>query len=161
MQGLHLMNLYLAQFKRGYAYTSVYLLRDRTDEGGNQAFGFFRPDYSPRKAATYLHNLTTILSDNGKLAGPGQLDYELINQTNTVHELLLQHSDGTYQLVLWDERLRGEDQVTVRLDTTQESVRVYDPTIGVEPIQTLAKADSIGLALSNHPIIVAIPAARP
>jgi len=28
------------------------------DEGGNQQFGFFRPDYTPRKAATYLHNLT-------------------------------------------------------------------------------------------------------
>ncbi|MGX9145622.1 hypothetical protein [Mesorhizobium sp. 128a] len=35
------MSLYLAQFKRGYAYTSVYLLRDRTDEGGNQSFGFY------------------------------------------------------------------------------------------------------------------------
>jgi hypothetical protein len=38
--GLNLMNLYLAQFKRGYVHTSVYLLRDRTDEGGNQSFGF-------------------------------------------------------------------------------------------------------------------------
>src|SRR5215475_14010929 len=89
LQGLNLMNLYLAQFKRGYAYTSVYLLRDRTDEGGNQSFGFYRPDYSPRKAALYLHNLTTILADKGTLARPlarpGQLDFELVNQPNTVH----------------------------------------------------------------------------
>jgi hypothetical protein len=61
--GLNLMNLYLAQFKRGYVHTSVYLLRDRTDEGGNQSFGFYKADYSPRKAAIYLHNLTTILAD--------------------------------------------------------------------------------------------------
>jgi hypothetical protein len=40
IHGLNLMNLYLAQFKRGYAHTSVYLLRDRTDEDGNQSFGF-------------------------------------------------------------------------------------------------------------------------
>ena len=70
LQGLNLMNLYLAQFKRGYSYTSVYLLRDRTDEGGNQSFGFYRPDYSPRKAAIYLHNLTTILADRGLSPNP-------------------------------------------------------------------------------------------
>jgi hypothetical protein len=44
-------------------HTSVYLLRDRTDEDGNQSFGFYQADYSPRKAAIYLHNLTTILAD--------------------------------------------------------------------------------------------------
>jgi hypothetical protein len=53
LHALHLMNIYLAQFKRGYTYTSVYLLRDRTDEGGNQAFGYYKPDYSPRKAALF------------------------------------------------------------------------------------------------------------
>jgi hypothetical protein len=52
-----------AQFRRGYAHTSVYLLRDRADEDGNQSFGFYQADYSPRKAAIYLHNLTTILAD--------------------------------------------------------------------------------------------------
>jgi hypothetical protein len=161
MQGLHLMNLYLAQFKRGYAYTSVYLLRDRTDEDGNQSFGFFRPDYSPRKAATYLHNLTTILADKEVLAEPGQLDFELINQTNTVHELLLQHSDGAYQLIVWDERLRGEDHVTVRLGAASASARIYDPTIGVQPVRTLSNVSSIELTLSDHPVIIAIPAGTP
>ncbi len=107
LHGLHLMNLYLAQFKRGYAYTSVYLLRDRTDESGNQAFGFFRPDYSPRKAAIYLHNLTTILADKGSSAESGQLDFTIPDQPITVHDLLLRRSDGTFQLVVWGERLRA------------------------------------------------------
>ena len=64
--------MYLDQFKRGWSYTSVYILRDRTDEAGNQRFGFYKPDYTPRKAALYLHNLTTILADKGTLAGAGQ-----------------------------------------------------------------------------------------
>ena len=156
LQGLNLMNLYLAQFKRGYAYTSVYLLRDRTDEGGNQSFGFYRPDYSPRKAAIYLHNLTTILADRGTLAKPGRLDVEISNQPKTVHELLLQRSDGTFQLIVWGERLRGEDRVTVKLGDMHEQVRLHDPTIGVEPVQTLSNANSIELALSDHPIVIAI-----
>jgi hypothetical protein len=156
MQGLHLVNLYLAQFKRGYAYTSVYLLRDRTDEGGNQSFGFFQPDYSPRKAAIYLHHLTTILADNGSLAKPGRLDFTIPDQPGTVHDLLLQHSDGTFQLIVWGERLRGEDRVTIQLGVTPAAVRIYDPTIGVEPIQTLANARSLELTLGDHPLVIAI-----
>jgi hypothetical protein len=160
MHGLHLTNLYLGQFKRGYAYTSVYLLRDRTDEGGNQSFGFYQADYSPRKAAIYLHNLTTILADQGILAAPGQLDFEIVSQPRTVHDLLLQHSDGTFQLIVWDERLSGQDRVTVHLDLERASVRIYDPTIGVESVQTPTNVSSLELTLSDHPIVIAIPPGR-
>ncbi len=160
IHGLNLMNLYLAQFKRGYAYTSVYLLRDRTDEAGNQSFGFYRADYSPRKAAIYLHNLTTILADNGTLAKPGQLDFAIVNQPETVHELLLQHSEATFQLIVWDERLRGQHRVTVQLGVTPASVRIYDPTIGIEPVRTPTNVGSFELALSDHPIVIAISSGR-
>ena len=74
IQALNLLSMYLDQFKRGWSYTAVYLLRDRTDEGGNQSFGFFKPDYTPRKAAVYLHNLTTILADQGSVAKPGSTE---------------------------------------------------------------------------------------
>jgi hypothetical protein len=160
MHGLYLMNLYLAQFTRGYAHTSVYLLRDRTDEGGNQTFGFYQADYSPRKAAIYLHNLTTILMDRGTRADPGQLDFKIADQPKTVHDLLLQLSDGTFQLIVWDERLSGQDRVRVDLGVTSETVRLYDPTIGVGPTQTLTAVDSLELTLSDHPIIIAISVGR-
>jgi hypothetical protein len=157
LHALNLMSMYLAQFKRGYAYTSVYLLRDRTDEGGNQAFGFYTDDYTPRKAALYLHNLTTILEDDGSLAEPGQLDFTIPNRPETVHDLLLQRSDGTFQLIVWGERLTGQDRVIVRFGGRHPSVRIYDPTLGTEPVQTLAGVDSIDLTLSDHPIVVVIP----
>ena len=160
IHGLNLMNFYLAQFKRGYAYTSVYLLRDRTDEDGNQSFGFFRADYSPRKAAIYLHNLTTILADDGTLAKPGHLDFAIVNQPETVHELLLQRSETTFQLIVWGERLRGQHRVTVQLGVTPASVRIYDPTIGIEPVRTPTNVSSFELALSDHPIVIAISSGR-
>ena len=50
IHALNLLSLYLDQFKRGWSYTAVYLLRDRVDEAGNQQFGFYRPDYSPRSS---------------------------------------------------------------------------------------------------------------
>ena len=36
IQALNLLSMYLDQFKRGWSHTAVYLLRDRTDEAGNQ-----------------------------------------------------------------------------------------------------------------------------
>ena len=157
MQALNLMSLYLDQFKRGWSYTSAYLLRDRTDEAGNQTFGFYKRDYSPRRAAIYFHNLTTILADSGALATPGQLDYSIPNESETVHDMLLQRSDGTFQLIVWGERLTGEDRVVVRLGGTHALVKIYDPTAGTEPVRTYDKADSLELVLSNHPLIVMIP----
>jgi hypothetical protein len=156
IQALNLMSMYLDQFKRGWSHTAVYLLRDRTDEGGNQSFGFFRPDYTPRKAAVYLHNLTTILADRGSPPKPGRLVYSIPAQPATVHELLLQKSDGTFALVVWGERLNGSDDVTIRLGGTHPAVKVYDPTIGTEPVRTLGKVDSLRLTLGDRPLIVAI-----
>ena len=157
IHALNLLSMYLDQFKRGWSHTAVYLLRDRTDEGGNQSFGFFKPDYSPRKAGVYLHNLTTILADNGTLAKPGQLDYSIPEEPATVHDMLLQNSDGTFQLLVWGERLNGTDRVTVRLGGSHASVKVYDPTVGTEPVQTLSGIASLDLTLSDHPLIIAIP----
>jgi hypothetical protein len=156
IHALNLLSMYLDQFKRGWTYTSVYLLRDRTDEGGNQRFGFYKPDYTPRKAAFYLHNLTTILADKGTLKAPGKLDYSIPEQPVTVHDMLLQNSDGTFQLVVWGERVKGEDKVTVNLGGTHASVKVYDPTVGTEPIDTHSAISSLTLTLSDHPLIIAI-----
>jgi hypothetical protein len=156
IQALNLLSMYLDQFKRGWSYTAVYLLRDRTDEAGNQSFGFFKPDYKPRKAAVYLHNLTTILADTGAPGKPGQLKYSIPEQPATVHEMLLQKSDGTFELVVWNERLKGADEVTVQLGDTYSEVKVYDPTTGTEPVQTHRGVRSLKLTLSDHPLIVAI-----
>jgi hypothetical protein len=158
LHGLNLLSMYLDQFKRGFSFTSVYILRDRTDEGGNQGFGFYRPDYGPRKAAFYLHNLTTILADAGTQKQPGSLDYAISNPPVTVHELLLQHSDGTFQLLIWDERLSGEDQVTVRFGAPHASVRVYDPTTGTDPARSVENVSSLDLTLGDHPMVIVIPA---
>lgn len=157
IQALNLMSMYLDQFKRGWSYTSVYILRDRTDEGGNQTFGFYKRDYTPRKAALYLHNLTTILADTGTLREPGKLAYAIPEEPATVHDMLLQHSDGTFQLVVWGERVKGEDTVTIALGGTHAAVKVYDPTVGTEPVQAHNGIESLKLTLSDHPLIIAIP----
>lgn len=151
------LDVFLAQFKRGWSHTCIYLLRDRTDESGNQTFGFYRPDYSPRSAATCLHNLTTILADRGLPQPAGILNYSIPNQPTTIHDLLLQKSDGTFELVVWGERFTGgSDNVTINLGEVHATVKVYDPTIGTSPTQTLTEVGSISVTLTDHPVIVEI-----
>jgi hypothetical protein len=156
IQALNLLSMYLDQFKRGWSHTAVYLMRDRTDEGGNQSFGFFKPDFTPRKAAVYLHNLTTILADWGKPAEPGRLNYSIREQPATVHDLLLQKHDGSFALVIWGERLKGSDEVTVRFGEPISAARLYDPTSGVSPTQTVTEVRSLALTLSDHPVVIEI-----
>ncbi len=157
IHALNLLTLYLDQFKRGWAYTANYLMRDRVDESGNQRVGFFAPDYSPRKAAVYLHNLTTILDDRDSFT-PERLDYNIGNQPATVHDLLLQKSNGAFDLVVWDERIDGtSDKVEAKLFRIFAIVNVYDPTHGTSAVQTLTSASSVSVTLSNHPVIIEVP----
>ena len=59
-------------------------------------------------------------------------------------------------MIVWGERLRGEDHVMITLGVMYPSVKIYDPTIGTEPVQTLTSLSSLELTLSDHPIVIAI-----
>jgi hypothetical protein len=111
-------------------------------------------DYQPKRSGEYLHNLTTILADYG--AGtPGRLDYSIPSQPETVHDLLLQKDDGTFELVVWNERPSGgTDDVTVELGRAFATVTIYDPTTGTSPTETLSDVSSVALTVGDHPVVV-------
>jgi hypothetical protein len=133
------------------------LLRDRTDENGNQQYGFYKPDYTPRQAAHYLHNLTTILADAGSISSPGVLNYSIPHQPFTVHDMLLQKSNGKFYLVLWGEQYSGgSNNVSINLDATYSSINIYDPTIRTSTVQTLNNVSSATISVTDHPLIIEI-----
>jgi hypothetical protein len=158
IHGLNLLSMYLDQFKRGWSYTAVYLLRDRVDEAGNQQFGFYRPNYTPRRAAVFLHNLTTILADDGAPSAAGKVRYTVVQEPPTIHDMLLQKKNGTYELLIWDEKVSGSDTVNVDLGRSARSVKVYDPTTGTAPVATLSDVNAVELTLTDHPAIIELPA---
>ena len=156
-QGKLYLNTYLDFYKQGWTHTFIYQMRD--NEGGpSNTWGIYHADSTPKMAATDLHNLTTILADHPSHAR-GRLKYSIPNEPATVHNLLLQKSDGTFYLAVWDERVvgTGSDQVTVDFGRTQSVVKVYDPTIDTTVQQQLANVNSVSLSLSDHPLILAIP----
>lgn len=151
------MNLYLSQFKRRWSHTAIYLLRTRSNETAHERYAMYKIDYTPKQAAHYLHNLTTILDDDVSASHQGRVGYSIIGRSPTVHELLLQKSDGRFDLVMWGERFTGgSDKVTINLDTAYARVKVYDPTIGTSPTRILTDVSRVTLSLSDHPVIVEI-----
>ena len=175
IQGLTYLSCYLSQFKQGFQYTAIYILRDRTDESGNQTFGFYDGNYNPRLSAHYLHNMTTILADYPSIETPGQLTYGISAAANnpnpnisTVHDLLLQKNDGTMMLVIWDERYaHGAKSDTVQVDfgETLNTVDVYSPAQydaanpedgNKKPIATCTNTNQVKLTMLNRPLILAI-----
>jgi hypothetical protein len=147
------LNLYLAAYKRGWSYTFIYMLRDDPGQG---YWGLFHTNYTAKRSATCLHNLTTILTD--KISStPGSLKYSVPGEPTTVHDLLLQKSNGAFELAVWGEQVSGSNNITVNLGAAFATVHVYDPTVGISAIQTLRKVASVPLTPSDHPLIIEIP----
>jgi hypothetical protein len=153
-QGNLFLDLYLDAYKRGWSYTFIYYLHDTISQG---FWGLFHTDYTPKPSATYLRNLTTILEDTSSSFTPRQVNYSIPSEPATVHDLLIQKSNGTFDLAVWDERVTGSDQVTVNLGSQHKSVVLYDPTVGTGATQRLRNVSSVVLSLSNHPVIIEIP----
>ena len=154
IQGAVLVNTYLAQFKRGWRYTFIYELGDGEGGGGNQ--GLFHQDWTPKLAATYIHNLTSILADDVPVQNPARLGYSITNAGPTVHDLLLQKSDGAFELVIWGEQVSGDSTIVVHFGGMRPEVKIYDVTSGISPVQTLTNTDSAALTMGDHAMVVEI-----
>ena len=158
-QGSVLINTYLAQFRRGWSYTFIYELGEGEGGGGNQ--GLFHNDWSPKLAATYIHNLTSILADVGsenteRRRFKDTLNYSIAGKPPTVHDLLMQKSNGNFELVIWGEQIEGASDVVVELRDTHEVVDIYDITKGTAPFQRLTNVSQVPLSLSDHAVILEV-----
>ncbi len=154
VQGIVLVNTYLAQFKRGWRYTFIYELGDGEGGGGHQ--GLFHQDWTPKLAATYIHNLTAVLADNGSVEPAGRLDYSIANEPATVHDLLLEKHTGTFDLIVWGEQVAGSNEVTVRFGRIRPRVAIFDTTVGPSPTRELTNVSQVTLAVSDHAMILEI-----
>jgi hypothetical protein len=153
-EGRLYVSLYLSAFKQGFTHAFIYMLRDEPQEGAWAMLGMFDQNFQPKKSATYIHNMTTILADNATRM-PGKLNYSIANKPDTVHDLLLQKSSGKFELVVWDERPSGgTDHVVVDLGAMRTSVTVFDPITGTAGTEKHTDVSSVSLTLSDHPVVI-------
>ncbi len=155
VQGCNYMNLFLAQFKRGWDRTFIYEFIDDPDG----SFGFYESDYvTKRKAADYLHNFTTLLSDSSRCDRLKSVAYYYTEPLpETTHDLLLQKSNGELWLVIWGECVDSVENIMVRLPRDIKSVTVYDPVEGIDALarfERRGKLLELPLELSDHPVLL-------
>jgi hypothetical protein len=146
-----LTNVYLSAAARGWSYTFIYQMIDDSD-----SFGVFlnTNPLTPKMAATYIHNLTTILGDTSSNFTVTPLDYTISDEPSTVHDWLMQKSNGTYELAVWGDQVIGES-VTVTINLPHlTTVSVYDVTSGSLPIQAFNNISSVPLTITDHAMIL-------
>ncbi|MBB3913069.1 calcium-binding protein [Rhizobium fabae] len=158
----------------GSKNTFIYELLDAYSDpqGTNQErhFGLFHLDYSAKPAATAIHNLTEILDDGGATEASfsaGTLNYSIDDLPSSAHSLLTEKSDGSYQIIIWNEPdiwnqasdtaiQAATSGVKLNLGASFGSVEVFDPLAGTTAIKSLSNVSSLTLDVVDHPLIVNI-----
>ncbi|MGY4458050.1 RHS repeat protein [Bradyrhizobium sp. LB13.1] len=175
VQAKSILNTLVDAYKAGVSATYLYEMFDRDSSAANTNpeanFGLFNSDGTPKLAATAVHNLTSILADDGK--GGHQptdpLNYSLSNMPASGNSMVLGKSNGAYELVVWAEPKLWNDAtdseisnptetVTVNLGGVHHSVKVYDTLTGTSPITTYTDVSSITIPVGDHPLIIEIDA---
>jgi hypothetical protein len=175
VQAKSILNTLVDAYKAGVGTTYLYELLDRnsssSDTHPENNFGLFNSDGTPKLAATAIHNLTTILSDegNGGHQPTTPLNYSFHNLPASGNSMVLGKSNGAYDLVVWAEPKVWNDRtdteitnptqsVTVNLGSVHHSVNVYDPLSGTTAIATYTDVSTITIPISDHPVIIEIDA---
>ena len=136
-------SLYLDAAVRGWSYTFIYQIKDDGD-----GFGLYDDNVNPKLAATYIHNLTTILADTSSAFTPTVVNYTISPQPATVHSLLLQKSNGLHDLVIWDEAFASQTPTTITVSGIPAAI-MYDIIQGIFPSSFAGT-----VTLTDHPVIL-------
>jgi hypothetical protein len=175
VHGRYLLRYLLEQYRLGYQRSFVYELLSIDDS----EWGLFRPDGTPLPAASGIRSLLAILGEDpadagderrlGSAVAAGALDFTLGEHPSSVHTLLLQKTDGTFYLVLWND-VRNWDPATgtpvarpsvpVSLEINQpvERVRTFLPlTRGTRPTDVDPQG-RLTIRVPDHPVIVEVTA---
>ncbi|MGY8708870.1 RHS repeat protein [Bradyrhizobium sp. 18BD] len=172
VQAKSILNSLVDAFKDGVSKTYLYELLDHGSNSDPEGhFGLFNADGTPKLAAAAVHNLTTILADDGSggRTPTTPLTYTIDNLPTSGNSMVLAKSNGAYELVVWAEPQLWNDakdaeisnpttQAKVHLGSVHKTVTIYDPLNTSKPIATYTNVQDFTLPVSDHPLIIEIDA---
>src|SRR5262249_52357996 len=138
--------------KDGNAKTYFYALFN----GAPGLFGLMNQDGTPKPAGTAIHNLTTLLADPGWPSIrfiPERLDYTLAGRTVNDNTQLMEKSDGSFWLALWNEK-DGPHDLGITVPGASR-IEVFDPVQGLGTQQDVMAAHAT-ITLSDRPLLLEI-----
>jgi serralysin len=162
------LSFLLDNYALGVTRTFLYELFDEdadpTGTNFEDHFGLFTSTGAAKSFATALHNTQAILADSGTLSSLGSLSYTLTGMPTTGHSLVLERSDGTFILAVWNDAAIwnntsyvpitvSSSTITLTPSVTTRSLNVYDPLVGTSSVTTSTRG-SIQFSLSDHPVFV-------
>lgn len=164
-------------FNMGITRTYLYEFAcsfEQANEAGLKSeaqYGLVNFDMTPTPAFTTLKNFIAILAEPGKTFQPQALDMTLDSAVKTVHHTLVQKSDGTYFLLLWndvpvyhveqhDPKYGTDiDNPTVKASIQLPAmplgdIQVYRPTQSDAPISTLKAQYAFDMQVPDEMLIL-------
>jgi len=176
-QAKYLLDDVFDLWNAGVADDFIFYLVDTGPNAGDTGntshyYGIFNADWTPKPAAIALHNLTTLLADTGTGGvAPGKLSYALSGEPSSVQTSLMEKSDGTFVLAIWNDvqlqNTSGVDvpvasvAVTLTLSKAYESINIYDPLTGTTVEESFANAQTVQIMVPDHPILIEISNTKP
>ena len=98
-----LMEYYNAGIQKTFLYELADDNVDPTNSNAENNLGLVRTDFSLKPAGLAVKNLISLLSDPGHAPATGSLNYTLTGGNANLHHTLLEKSDGTFYLALWQD----------------------------------------------------------
>jgi hypothetical protein len=136
-----------------------------------QNFGLLRFDMSEKPAYTAMKNLIDLVEEPGAANfAAGSLDYTLSSagDTSKLHHTLLEKSNGTFYLMLWQEVLSYDSAAKTNIITPDLAVtlsltgafnvKTYLPGSSIDPTGTQSGVTSLNLAVPDQVLLVELTA---
>jgi hypothetical protein len=167
----YIPRLFLENFARGISRTYLYELFDEAPDpahSNNQMnWGLIRADGSEKPAFVALSNLLSELNDTAAPSVSSRLNWSLSNSDKTIHHLLLQRSDGGFDLILWrevssyDRRAHTDianepSQTSLNIGPPVHTITLYEPVVQAQPLKTFDGVGSVQLQIPDHPLVLEI-----
>ncbi len=149
-----------------YLYELVDMNSSAIDANVDDHLGEFHDDWTPKPGATAIHNLTTLLQNEGSGRPSARLNYSVRGLPSTGHTLLL-GSDTSFDIAVWIDATVYDPQhnadiaapaysASIDLGTPFSNIRVYDPLVGTAPIAAYSNLSKVKITVSDHPVIVQV-----
>jgi hypothetical protein len=136
--------LYLEHFLHGVLRSTIYEFYDAPGTGDFTDFGLVRQNNAPKPSYYAIKSLIGALADPGSAFTTTPLTYVLAGNVNSLHHLLLQKRDGTYELALWLETLSYNPSTKVDIAVPQQAINLkLGNAAAVATISTIGDSGSL------------------
>jgi hypothetical protein len=167
----YIPRLFLEDFARGIPRTYLYEFMDEAQDSGlkdhQMHWGLIRADGTEKPAFAAIKRLIEELNDASEPPHPMNLRWSLSQTPPSVHRLLLQKSDGEFDLVLWQEipsyDIRSQSELAnspvaavLTIGRQASSITLYEPSLQAASLKTYTHTSTAALQIPDHPLVVAI-----